>query len=94
MSRSTPYWGGKIDWILGPSHRLEATYFTDSSERRNRDWEYHPALDERVSYRGDGTGNAGGDNLVLRYNGVLRENLLLSVGAGRNQFDRHAQHQW
>ena len=91
VSRSTPYWGGKIDWILGPAHRVEATYFTDTTERRGRDWLYHPALDERVAYRGDLTSNAGGENLVLRYNGVLRENLLLAVGAGRNQFDRYSK---
>ncbi len=88
VSRSTPYWGGKIDWILNPAHRLEATYFTDKTERRHNSWLYSPELDERLAYRGSGTTNAGGDNVVLKYNGVLQENLLLLVGAGRNEFDR------
>jgi hypothetical protein len=85
---SAPYWGAKLDWNLTANHRLEGTYFSDQVDvhmvRSNYDPETRQILDPWAT----GVRIRGGDNVVLRYTGVLRDNLLLAAQAGRNDFDR------
>jgi hypothetical protein len=86
--RSTPYWGGKLDWLIAPAHRLEGTYFSDSATVNVETYDYNPVSASIISFRGPQTRFAGGDNFALSYSGVLRENVLLSAAGGRNDFDR------
>jgi outer membrane receptor protein involved in Fe transport len=85
---ATPYWGGKVDWNLTASHRLEATFLSDSVEvdfaRSNYGFDDREWLDVRAT----GVRSRGGDNLMLAYTGVLDDSFLLTAAAGRNEFNR------
>ena len=86
--RSTPYWGGKIDWLVAQDHRLEGTFFSDSATVTDEHYDYDPFFGRITDYEGPIERGAGGNNFVLKYSGVLRDNLLLSAAVGRNRFDR------
>jgi hypothetical protein len=80
-----PLWGGKVDWTPSSGHRLEGTYFTDRADvdlTRGQDAEQLYELGRT------GVEERGGDNVILRYSGVLGERALLSLQAGRNEFAR------
>jgi outer membrane receptor protein involved in Fe transport len=80
---STPYWGGKLDWNMTASHHLEGTYISDAVDVTfTRVWDPEP---ETVY---TGIRRRGGDNFIFKYTGVLDDNFLISVQAGRNDFDR------
>ena len=86
---STPYWGAKLDWYITPERRLEGTYINDDVDvdftRFNYDSETRTLLD----LRGTGVRIRGGDNVILRYTGILGSDLLVTAQAGRNEFNRH-----
>jgi len=86
---SNPYWGGKLDWAIGSNHRLEGTYISDAVDVEFIRSDYDPESRTIGEVRGTGIRSRGGDNLILKYTGMLHDNLLLSAQAGRNEFNRH-----
>lgn len=87
-SLSQPYWGGKIDLNLAVGHRLEATYLSDRVDQNYTRWIYNWQTDSLGDPLGSGVHERGGDNAILRYSGMLSGRALLTLQAGRNEFDR------
>ncbi|MCU0275027.1 MAG: TonB-dependent receptor, partial [Acidimicrobiales bacterium] len=75
-------------WTPSASHRLEGTFLSDRVDVDLTRWEVDPSTGERVEPPGTGVQARGGDNAIARYSGMLGEHLLLSLQAGRNEFDR------
>jgi outer membrane receptor protein involved in Fe transport len=82
-----PYWGGKLDWYISPSHRLEGTYFTDETEvyRTLLLYDEDEGLGEVLN---TGWFFRGGSNAIAKYTGVLSDRVLVSAQYGFNEFDR------
>jgi hypothetical protein len=87
-SAADPYWGGKLDWLITSSHRLEGTFLSDETTVDNRYLAVDPVSGEIGSHLGDGYSLRGGRNWVLKYTGVLSPQLVLSAQAGANPFER------
>ena len=83
-----PYWGGKLDWTISPSHRLEGTYISDAVDVRVAGYGYDPVTDTLGTLVDTGSRFRGGDSFVAKYSGLLTESLLLAVQGGRNDFNR------
>jgi outer membrane receptor protein involved in Fe transport len=88
---SEPYWGGKLDWNITPSHRLEGTYISDEVTVDVTTYDYD--LDTRTlgGVAGVGTDERGGDNYIAKYTGIFTDNFLLSAQYGANDFNRTSQ---
>ncbi len=88
-SYDQPYYGGKIDWNITPSHRVEGTYISDNVDVAETTYDYDrtggTGLGEAI---GEGTLSRGGDNYIFKYTGIFGENFLLSAQYGVNNFDR------
>jgi len=87
-STGDPYWGGKLDWVLSPSHRLEATYIFDESDVRVARYPFDGdagALGELVD---TGSRFRGGQSYIAKYSGLLGPSFLVAAQVGRNEFDR------
>ncbi|MBI4915549.1 MAG: TonB-dependent receptor [Acidobacteria bacterium] len=84
---ANPYYGGKLDWSITPSHRFEGTYFTDTVDLDrtlyglNDDYSFSDAV-------GTGILSRGGENYIGKYVGIFSDNFLVSAQYGVNKFDR------
>ncbi len=97
---SDPYWGFKLDWNIRSGHRLEGSFISDDVRVDRTIYEYIPGGDwspgegnkPSGGHLGDklgrGAEDRGGDNFVVTYSGILKENLMLSAEYGRNRFTR------
>ena len=83
-----PYWGGKLDWAISPSHRLESTYISDAVDVRVTGYRFDGATATTGEVVDTGSRFRGGENYVAKYSGLFTEALLLSAQAGRNRFNR------
>jgi outer membrane receptor protein involved in Fe transport len=88
LDTSTPYWGGKVDWSLGSGHRLEGTFLSDRVDVDFSAHAYDRQSAELGMLFGSGTRERGGSNWILRYSGILGDNLLLTAQYGSNEFAR------
>jgi len=87
--RDDPYFGGKLDVNVTPSHRLEATYFTDEVTVQQTDSNIASFDDRtRTGVVGQGTYDAGGNNNVIKYTGIFGSNFVVSAQVGNNEFNR------
>ncbi len=82
---STPFYGGKIDLNLFDGHRLEATYFNDSTTTMEDSTSYGQfgRTLTRKSYR-------GGRNIIGKYIGVFSDWLTLSATYGSSKYSRNS----
>lgn len=77
----TPFYGGKVDFLVTDDHRLEATYWVDEIE------------EVRETFLPDGTSlgesliENGGENYILRYTGVWTDWLTTSLAWGVNEYN-------
>jgi outer membrane receptor protein involved in Fe transport len=85
---SAPYSGAKLDWNIASAHRLEGTYLSDRADVNFVRYDYDRETQTLIDERGTGLRQRGGDNLILKYSGLLSPSVLLSAQAGRNEFDR------
>jgi hypothetical protein len=88
FEESDPYWGAKLQWSLSARHRLEGTYLSDQVEVAKTRYAYDPS-DASLTDPMPGTKFRGGGNAILRYNGVLSDDFMLTAQAGRNDFERY-----
>ena len=91
-SNDAPYYGGKVDWNITPSHRLEGTYLTDETEAGHRALRVRP----RHAHSGRRSSEpaprtAAATTTSASTPGILTENFLLSAQYGVNEFDRTEQ---
>jgi outer membrane receptor protein involved in Fe transport len=85
---STPYYGGKVDWNITPSHSLDVTYLTDET---TIDQYIHPINDgvpDESALLSEGTINRGGQNYIGKYTGIWADNFMFAAQYGVNEFDR------
>ena len=83
-----PYWGGKLDWNITSSHRLEGTFISDWTEIDESFFDVDPETGVVGDLTETGYSQRGGDSWVLKYSGIFRDNLLLSAQGGVNPFER------
>jgi len=86
---ANPYWGANIDWNVTQSHHLEGTYFSDAVDVEFTRWDYDAEARVISDVRGTGVRSRGGNNAILKYTGMLSNDVLLSAQVGRNEFNRH-----
>ena len=86
----TPFFGGKVDFVIADGHRLEATYFRDRQDFETSfvvddfDGTYVPnALTAGGIYNNIYT-ETGGDNFIGTYTGQFTDFLTLSLAYGEN----------
>jgi hypothetical protein len=84
---SDPFWGARIDWNINSNHHLEGTWFSDGTEINKTRFDFDAETGTEIDPL-PGWSTRGGHSFTLSYSGVLRDNFLLSVHAGLNQFDR------
>lgn len=91
FNRSTnkdPFWGGKLDWIISDYHRMEFTAFSDERTGVSSSYNWDRLTQVIGTHRGDNFSNRGGKNYIGNYIGSFGKNLIVSVLAGRNRYDR------
>ena len=83
-SSKSPFFGGKIDFVIADGHRFEATYFRDE---RSADTDYlnTDANGDVIDLRGTLVQEAGGDNYIASYTGAFTDWLTLSATYGVNE---------
>lgn len=75
-SREDPFWGGKLDFVLNPQHRLEYTYFTDD-QNANQFVDGQPTNDM-----------TGGLTRTVKYTGKFTDWFTLSAMYGRSSYNQ------
>ena len=88
---SEPYYGGKLDWNITPSHRIEGTYLTDETTIDQDLYGINDGVIDWGDYRSSGTLTRGGENYIGKYTGILSSNFLIAAQYGFNAFDRTDQ---
>jgi len=87
LTRDDPYYGGKLDVNITPSHRLEGTYFTDEVTVDSGQFEFDGV--NRTAGVGGGFQEAGGTNTIAKYTGIFGSRFVASAQFGTNEFDRN-----
>ncbi|ESQ80410.1 hypothetical protein AEYBE204_03860 [Asticcacaulis sp. YBE204] len=76
VAREDPFWGGKLDFVLNPQHRLEYTYFTDNQS-------------SLTTLQGEDSNNAtGGLTRIVKYTGKLTDWFTISAMYGRSSYNQ------
>jgi outer membrane receptor protein involved in Fe transport len=83
-----PHWGAKLDWNISSSHRLEGTVISDHTDIDEGVFAVDPETGAVGGLLSTGYTTRGGENWILKYTGVLSDNVLLSAQAGFNPFER------
>ncbi|MGV3554517.1 MAG: TonB-dependent receptor [Croceibacterium sp.] len=81
---TSPFFGGKVDFVIADGHRLEGTYFRDAQTQRTAYIDYDPVADTLGGNRGDVVNKYGGDNFIGTYTGQFTDWLTLSLSYGEN----------
>nr|WP_303657395.1 TonB-dependent receptor [Asticcacaulis aquaticus] len=81
-SREDPFWGGKLDFVLNPQHRLEYTYFNDDQSS------VKPTLDTSTGKAPAVTRMSGGKTEIVKYTGKFTDWFTLSAMYGRSTYNQ------
>ena len=93
-TNDSPFFGGKVDFVIANGHRLEGTYWSDKQTRETDYLVYENGrlpnsdpnrIGEIVGKRGTVVNQFGGDNYILTYTGSFTDFLTLSASYGRNK---------
>ncbi|MGH6978987.1 MAG: TonB-dependent receptor, partial [Brevundimonas sp.] len=79
----TPFYGGKVDFLITDDHRLEATYWSDKIEQTAETF-----LPDGTSL-GESLTENGGENYIVRYTGVWTDWLTTSLAYGVNEYNEY-----
>ena len=85
---ATPYWGGTLDWNIGPDHRIEAMVLSDESEVETTVWNVGYWNGYSLASQAPVTEIRGGLTGLIRYQGQVSENIILSASYGQSRFER------
>lgn len=81
FTNDNPFWGAKLDWNITPNHIIELTAFNDDRDG--------PKSGTRVGGVSlDGNNFRGGETYIGKYTGIFGSNLVVSLQASSNEFDR------
>ena len=91
-TRDDPFYGGKLDFVLNPNHRLEYTYFVDDQTKTEK---YNIYEDEATGeifdspLRSDGVfAGSGGLTRIVKYTGKFTDWFTLSAMYGRSSYNQ------
>jgi hypothetical protein len=84
----SPFFGGKLDFIITDGHRLEGTYFRNSSTTRTKYDAFNGTTNVIGAPVGELVQKVGGDNFVGTYTGQFTNWLTLSASYGENHDDQ------
>ncbi|QTH64770.1 TonB-dependent receptor [Psychrosphaera ytuae] len=82
------FWGAKIDYYLTDEHLFELTAFSDERTTERKQYNYNANNRTIISDRGEAEYRRGGDNLSLKYTGIITDDFTISALYGINKFDR------
>ena len=86
-----PFWGGKLDWLIGDRHRIELTAFSDETTGMRSTYNWDRSADSVGELLGENSSNRGGENVIVNYVGRIGSNLTVSLLTGKNRYDRTNQ---
>jgi len=81
------FFGGNITWNITDNHSLSATHFTDEREIVITSFDYDVDNKQKGAVVGAQTQFRGGDNTIVRYDGNLTENFVVSAMWGENEYN-------
>ncbi|WP_328598244.1 TonB-dependent receptor [Croceibacterium salegens] len=87
----SPFFGGKVDFVIADGHRLEGTFFRDDQTQRTNYFNYDGTTDTVGALRGAVVSEFGGNNFIGTYTGQFTDWLTLSASYGENH-DKATQH--
>lgn len=87
-TNSSPFFGGKLDFIIADGHRLEGTYFRNHQTQRTLYERFDPVTLETGATSGTLVQESGGDNFVGTYTGNFTDWLTLSASYGESHDDQ------
>ena len=83
-SRSdSPFFGGKLDFVIADGHRLEGTYFRDKRTTDYRYSNFDPTTETTLDPYGQEQVTVGGDNFIGTYAGRFTDWFTLSASYGQ-----------
>lgn len=82
-SYDDPRWGVKLDFVINPDHRLEATYFNDETTTVSQQRTFSAASGAMTSITNPVYVQSGGDIQILKYTGVFTDWFTLSALYGK-----------
>jgi hypothetical protein len=85
---SSPFFGGKLDFIIADGHRLEGTYFRNAQKATTIYERFDPTTFAVGATSGSLVTKAGGDNFVGSYTGQFTDWLTLSASYGESHDDQ------
>ncbi|WP_181814852.1 TonB-dependent receptor [Sphingomonas aracearum] len=85
QNQNNPFFGGKLDLNLFDGHRLEATYFSDSSDNLVSQYTVGAAANANPARVRN---FAGGDNYIFRYTGAFTDWLTISALYGKSKYNQ------
>ena len=83
--RDNPFYGGKLDFVLNPNHRLEYTYFVDD-QTKTTNYTNFEGLPDKVT-----TAGTGGLTRIVKYTGKITDWFTLSAMYGRSSYNQTTQ---
>ncbi|MBN2970775.1 TonB-dependent receptor [Roseomonas aeriglobus] len=81
---SSPFFGGKLDFIIADGHRLEGTYFRNAQTAVTNYDVFNPTTFALGATQGTIISKSGGDNFVGTYTGQFTNWLTLSAAYGES----------
>lgn len=86
-----PFWGAKLDWLIGDRHRIELTAFSDESTGARSTYSWDRSVGLIGQRLGENSTNRGGENFIVNYVGQVGSRFMVSVLTGQNRYDRTNQ---
>ncbi len=86
-----PFWGGKLDWLIGDRHRIEMTAFSDKTTGTRATYSWDRSASLVGEQLGENATNRGGENYIVNYVGRIGSNFTISALGGQNRYDRTNQ---
>ena len=80
------FWGLKLDWLISDGHSLEYTGFSDERTTTRTTFEWDEATDALGARLGETFIERGGRNDIVKYTGLVRDDLTVSALLGANSY--------
>lgn len=80
----SPFFGGKLDWQIADDHAFEYTYMRDRIKTDVTNLYYSSVTRQTSGVKSSGLQEDGGDTHILRYSGVITDNLSASALYGHS----------
>jgi outer membrane receptor protein involved in Fe transport len=90
IKSDSPRYLAKFDWDINEKNRLELTLFSDKIKDREANYEaVSPYTTQLGTDNGTNTFTTGGQNTIVKWTGLLTDDITLSALAGRGKYSRN-----